>query len=193
MAYDKVIDSSALDANLASIAEAIRTKGGTTDQLVFPAGFISAIEAIEAGSGDIVVGSFTLTESLTISSPLYIDITFPKNEFPFMYCVFEDMQNLKYDDTSHIVARIINVMCIKVYNTFYNEYLATSVYMKSGSYSRNYVDQIISYTSNGYAIAGGVCGSMAISLSDNQIRFKPPTNGNDYLAGRTYYYILLWE
>ena len=38
MAYDKVIDSSALDANLASIAEAIRTKGGTTDQLVFPAG-----------------------------------------------------------------------------------------------------------------------------------------------------------
>ena len=49
MAYDKVIDSSALDANLASIAEAIRTKGGTTDQLVFPAGFISAIEAIGGG------------------------------------------------------------------------------------------------------------------------------------------------
>ena len=51
MAYDKVIDSSALDANLASIAEAIRTKGGTTDQLVFPDGFISAIEAIQAGGG----------------------------------------------------------------------------------------------------------------------------------------------
>ena len=37
------------DTSLTSIAEAIRTKGGTTDQLVFPAGFISAIEAIEAG------------------------------------------------------------------------------------------------------------------------------------------------
>ena len=59
MAYDKVIDSSALDANLASIAEAIRTKGGTTDQLVFPAGFISAIEAISAGS------SFSLPSKIT--------------------------------------------------------------------------------------------------------------------------------
>lgn len=64
MAYDKVIDSSALDANLASIAEAIRTKGGTTDQLVFPAEFISAIEAIEAG-GNIRIeqGSVTFSEN----------------------------------------------------------------------------------------------------------------------------------
>lgn len=41
------------DTSLTSIAEAIRTKGGTTDQLVFPAGFISAIEAIESGGGGI--------------------------------------------------------------------------------------------------------------------------------------------
>ena len=72
MAYDKVIDSSALDANLASIAEAIRTKGGTTDQLVFPAGFISAIEAIEAGGGGIspfgkiaASGEITFSEDVT--------------------------------------------------------------------------------------------------------------------------------
>lgn len=37
------------DTSLTEIAEAIRTKGGTTDQLVFPAGFISAIEAIGGG------------------------------------------------------------------------------------------------------------------------------------------------
>lgn len=53
------------DTSLTSIAEAIRTKGGTTDQLVFPAGFISAIEAIESGGGggfdsiQTVSGSFT--------------------------------------------------------------------------------------------------------------------------------------
>ena len=81
MAYDKVIDSSALDANLASIAEAIRTKGGTTDQLVFPAGFISAIEAIEAGGGggfdsiQTVSGSFTPDSLITAGSQEYPNIS----------------------------------------------------------------------------------------------------------------------
>ena len=51
MAYDKVIDSSRLDSDLTSVADAIRSKGGTSEALAFPAGFVSAIEAIEAGGG----------------------------------------------------------------------------------------------------------------------------------------------
>ena len=51
MAYDKVIDSSKLDSDLTSVADAIRSKGGTSEALAFPAGFVSAIEAIEAGGG----------------------------------------------------------------------------------------------------------------------------------------------
>lgn len=42
-------------ADLVSVANAIRTKGGTSEALVFPADFISAIRAIQAGSvGDSV-------------------------------------------------------------------------------------------------------------------------------------------
>lgn len=51
MAYDKVIDSAKLDADLTTVADAIRNKGGTSEALAFPAGFVSAIEAIEAGGG----------------------------------------------------------------------------------------------------------------------------------------------
>ena len=51
MAYDKVIDSAKLDAALTTVADAIRSKGGTSEALAFPAGFVSAIEAIEAGGG----------------------------------------------------------------------------------------------------------------------------------------------
>ena len=51
MAYDKVIDSAKLDADLTTVADAIRSKGGTSEALAFPAGFVSAIEAIEAGGG----------------------------------------------------------------------------------------------------------------------------------------------
>lgn len=37
--------------DLTSVANAIRTKGGTTAQLVYPSGFVSAINAIDTGGG----------------------------------------------------------------------------------------------------------------------------------------------
>ena len=46
MAYRKVDE-----ASLASVADAIRSKGGTSDGLVFPEGFVSAISAIQSGGG----------------------------------------------------------------------------------------------------------------------------------------------
>lgn len=39
------------DTDLTSVASAIRTKGGTSGQLVFPSGFVSAINNIQTGSG----------------------------------------------------------------------------------------------------------------------------------------------
>lgn len=39
------------DADLSSVANAIRSKGGTSAQLEFPAGFVSAIQAIPTGGG----------------------------------------------------------------------------------------------------------------------------------------------
>jgi hypothetical protein len=51
MAVDKLVDSTQLDADLTSVANAIRTKGGTSAQLAFPAGFVSAINDISGGGG----------------------------------------------------------------------------------------------------------------------------------------------
>ena len=51
MAVDKLVDSSQLDSDLTSVANAIRTKGGTSAQLSFPSGFVSAVQAIPTGSG----------------------------------------------------------------------------------------------------------------------------------------------
>lgn len=63
MAIDKAIDSGVLDANLTTVAQAIREKGGTTQLLAFPAGFQSAIESIETGITP--EGSLTITENGT--------------------------------------------------------------------------------------------------------------------------------
>ena len=49
MAVDKLVDSTQLDADLTRVANAIRTKGGTSGQLAFPAGFVSAVNAIPTG------------------------------------------------------------------------------------------------------------------------------------------------
>ena len=44
-------------ADLVSVANAIRTKGGTSEALAFPDGFVSAVQAIQAGGG----GTITAT------------------------------------------------------------------------------------------------------------------------------------
>lgn len=64
MAVDKLVDSTQLDADLTSVANAIRTKGGTSASLAFPTDFVSAIAAIPSGGGggDIESGSFTIEE-----------------------------------------------------------------------------------------------------------------------------------
>ena len=49
MAVDKFVDSSQLNSDLTSVANAIRTKGGTSSQLAFPSGFITALDNISGG------------------------------------------------------------------------------------------------------------------------------------------------
>lgn len=50
------------DTELTSVADAIRTKGGTSAALTYPTGFVSAIEAIPTGGGGT---SKTVTIKLT--------------------------------------------------------------------------------------------------------------------------------
>lgn len=51
MALDKLVDSTQLDADLTSVANAIRAKSGGSSQLAFPAGFVSEISNIPSGGG----------------------------------------------------------------------------------------------------------------------------------------------
>ena len=54
MALDKAVDSAQLNADLTAVADAIRTKGGTSAQLAFPDGFVSAVQAIK-GAPDLQI------------------------------------------------------------------------------------------------------------------------------------------
>ncbi len=66
MAYDKVVDSAALDSKLTQVADAIRTKGNTSADLRFPSGFISAIQAIQTGTELKII--VTVTSGATVTA-----------------------------------------------------------------------------------------------------------------------------
>lgn len=65
MAYDKVVDSAALDSKLTQVADAIRTKGNTSADLQFPSGFISAIQSIQTGTELQIIVSVTSGATVT--------------------------------------------------------------------------------------------------------------------------------
>lgn len=71
MAYDKVVDSSVLDGNLTSIANAIRAKSGVSDDLSFPDGMVNAITAIRIGKSGTTT-SPTFDTGLSNIDALYI-------------------------------------------------------------------------------------------------------------------------
>lgn len=77
MAFDKVVDSSVLDAGLKQIADAIREKGGTSDNLAFPAAMAEAIAAIEAGGGElpIKIAVKTVTYAKTSDGPVEFNLS----------------------------------------------------------------------------------------------------------------------
>lgn len=88
MAVDKLVDSAQLDADLATVANAIRAKGGTSGSLAFPAGFASAIAAIPTGGGGVqncIIGEFTGTSK---GAALSIDLPYTGSGYPIAIVVF---------------------------------------------------------------------------------------------------------
>lgn len=179
----------------AAIKAAIEGKGVTVPEATLLDGMASLIDSIEAGGGgesNIVVGSFTLINDLTTDSPLYIDVPFPKNEFPLMYCVFEDTSNLADYNSSTSKYRLRNLVSSRVPHNFYVKFYNIAAYNEANSTNMSVATNLITHTDSGYDTGGGVQGSMKVSLKDNQIQFNAVNNKGPYLVGRTYLYILYW-
>ena len=91
MALDKIVDSASLDAGMTSVADAIRAKAGTTDPLLWPDGFKTAIEAISGGGGNGLsydMGEFVLELDSNGTPGVYINHNF--GERPEFILVWTD-------------------------------------------------------------------------------------------------------
>ena len=106
MSVDKLVDSTQLDADLTSVANAIRTKGGTSAQLAFPADFVSAIGAIPSGD-TILYNRYGTAYAKKMTIPVENSNAFPN----YNYCdQMEEVEVHKssapiYDDTNQYQSR----------------------------------------------------------------------------------------
>lgn len=80
MAADKLVDSTQLDSDLTSVANAIRAKSGGSSQLAFPSGFVSEIQAIPSGGGTLP-DTYQEVEYIENTNTAYINsgVYFSKN------------------------------------------------------------------------------------------------------------------
>ena len=82
MALDKLVDSTQLDSGLTSVANAIRAKSGGSSQLAFPAGFVSAVQAIPTGTG------YTIEQIASNEAFYEADLVLPSNIEEIAACAF---------------------------------------------------------------------------------------------------------
>lgn len=69
MPVDKIVNTDTLDSGLTAIGKSIRAVSGTSGQLTFPQGFISAISNMSDASTPFEVISYETKESLLASTP----------------------------------------------------------------------------------------------------------------------------
>lgn len=98
MSVDKLVDSTQLDSDLTSVANAIRTKSGGSGQLAFPSGFVGAIDAIPTGDG-ITIDDFAthdnVSGAITLTTATEIDVSaFENTAITSLYS--NSVTNLKY-------------------------------------------------------------------------------------------------
>lgn len=122
MALDALVDSTQLDSDLTSVANAIRTKGGTSASLAFPAGFVSAIDAIPTGGGGgseitIASGTFVGDNNAHANGRMYIPIgkKMPQTDF---YILISAKNGEEYTYDSNYKWVWLFVRCEKKFGQF---------------------------------------------------------------------------
>ena len=86
MAIDKAIDSTDFDSKLTTVADAIRTAGGTTEPMSFPSGMVEAISVLKSGSdgGGTMSGRKFISGEITFSETPTSEITISHDSPAFL-------------------------------------------------------------------------------------------------------------
>lgn len=168
MAVDKLVDSAQLNSDLTSVANAIRTKGGTSAQLAFPADFVSAIEDISTGTQLSIIGSGSFT---TASEGLIDSIPVSYDGDPVLVYVKVD------SPLEGVSTQPISVLC-------YMGAIPQDITDFSNGLG---VFHVLAAGTNSYINNAGA--ALPITLTENTLTIKNPSATNKWKANNYHYYI----
>lgn len=193
MAVDKLVDSGQLNSDLEDIADAIRAKGGTSAQLAFPNGFVSAIENIPSGGGGLVYETGTYTPASDAAQPT-ISFANTHTTLP-MYCMMAD--------TTGTYSSTTQTNYIWTFDDNYGLFGKGFMYDSSVTRYANVFYMYRGSNSTSMSMASASITDPNISSSTNSTKygyymttssFKPYTGSTTryWRSGRTYKWIAVW-
>ena len=181
------------DTELTSVANAIRTKGGTSASLSFPTDFVSAINAISGGL-EYEEGTFTPTSDLTCyENPILFSDT--HTEAPSLVVCGDQGGDTTITTTNAFWGVAFANVYKLIGHGFYNSAAATGNGIRGfgtwkGSTSNFTIQFSQSTGSSGWSTNNSYIENMVSSLGFYVI----PRNYTSYCfkAGRTYKWIAIW-
>ena len=109
MAVDRAIDSTEFDSKLTTVADAIRTAGGTTEPMSFPSGMVEAISVLKSGSeagGGTISGKKFISGEITFSETPTSAVTISHDEPGFISRPFVFSASRSYAPVDNVGALI---------------------------------------------------------------------------------------
>lgn len=171
------------DTELTSIADAIRTKGGTSADLSFPTGFVSAIEAISGGGLEYEEGTYSTASDVQGYS---VTVSFQNSHSTRPAIIFIRDSSVSTQSASSLL-----------YWTFFDltqlgGRIITNTSASPIKYTYGIMRYADRYSSGGMSDGGGVATSNP-PYSSYVYTDKFKLNVGSYLrAGRTYKWIAIW-
>lgn len=175
MAYDKIVDSAALDGALTDIADAIRGKTGSTEKLTM-AGMAAAIAGIQTGGGATGIYMAQVTPAENVAR-INVQHNLGTTDILLAACWAESLGAVTpedYQGLAHIWAK-------------------TDVPNRRGG--NGFQSQILYDLANNRAADTGIPSSSVYwdgAVDENTFRFKPPGYlSSTYVAGLTYTIVIV--
>ena len=182
MALDKLVDSTQLNADLTSIANAIRAAGGTSAELAFPADFVSAIAAIAAGGGlEYDMGTYTPASNTLANASIAV----PHNlgSAPDFVLVWTDF----FEDEANLPASVASNFGYVFFRdlTSLPQQLTSSV---SADLHRTFANFIIANGASKLQVIAGTSKAYEVTLPTASNLYLHKMGGSNYWRGGATYH-----